>query len=126
MRVEHVLMRGVRIDARRHHHAEFAATRQHLAKRVAIAQELAAVMQRHLGGIKSHASAGAQAHCIGMDPFEIVEPEAGIVAARIVLDERQLHPSHRPVEPAFGLAWLAESCAGRRRAHPSVSSIRAD
>ena len=115
MSVVDVLMRGVGIHARGHNHAEFAAARQHFAKRVAIAEELAAVMQRHLGRIKGHASAGAQAHGIGMDPLEIVEPEAGIVAARVVLDESQLHPPHGPVEPAFVRVLLAESRAGRRQ-----------
>ena len=115
MSVEDVLMRGVGIHARGHNHAEFAAAREHFAKGVAIAEELAAVMQRHFGGIKGHASAGAQAHGIGVDPLEIVEPEAGIVAARIVLDESQLHPSHGPVEPALVRVLLAESRAGRRK-----------
>ena len=115
MSVVHVLMRGVGIDARGHHHAEFAAAREHLAEGVAIAEKLAAVMQRHFGGIKGHASAGAQAHGIGVDALEIVEPEAGIVAARIVLDESQLHPPHGPVEPAFVRVLLAESRAGRRQ-----------
>jgi hypothetical protein len=114
MSVEDVLVRGVGIHARGHHHAQLAAARQHLAKSVAIAEEFAAVMQRHFRGIKGHASAGAQAHGIGVNPFEIVEPEAGIIAARVVLDESQLHPPHGPVEPAFVRALPAESCAGGR------------
>jgi hypothetical protein len=35
-----------------------------------------------------------------MEPAKVVEPELGVEAAGIVFDEGELHPSHRPIEPA--------------------------
>ena len=125
MSVVNVLVYGMRIHARDHIHAQLAAARQHFAERVAIAKELAAVMQRYLGGIKRHASAGAKACRVGVNSLEIVEPEGRVVASRVVLDEGQLRPSHGPVEPACCRLLLRESRAGRRHRtgleHPLAS-----
>ena len=83
-------------------------------------------MQRDFGGIKSHTAAGTEANRVGMNALVIVEPEGGLVAARIVLHESQLRPSHRTVVPFFGRTLLSESHAGRRQhtgLHDQLTSI---
>ena len=87
----------------------------HFAKGVAVAEELAAVVQRNLGRIEGHAAARAEANRIGVNAFVIVEPERRFVVARIVLDEGQLCPSHRTVVPALRGALLSERGTGRRQ-----------
>ena len=99
---------GVGIHARDNVHAELAATRQHLPERIAVAQELTAVMQRDLRRIERHASPRAKAGRVGVNPFEVVEPEGRLVASRVVFDEGQLGPPHRPVEPVRRRARLGE------------------
>ena len=69
MCVEDILVRGVRIHARDDVHAEFAAAGHHFAKRVAVAEELAAVVQRNLSRIEGHASARAEADRVGVNPL---------------------------------------------------------
>ena len=58
------------------------------------------MVQRNLGWVIRDDAAGTEAGRIGADAREVVEPEARIEASRIVLDERELGPSHRTVEPA--------------------------
>ena len=55
---------------------------------------------RHLGRIVRDDSASAERGSIGVEAAEVVEPELQVESARVVLDERQLHPAHRPIEPA--------------------------
>ena len=58
------------------------------------------MMQRDLRWIICDDAARAQRRRIGVQAPEVVEPERRIEAARIVLDQRQLYPAHRPIEPA--------------------------
>ena len=81
---------------------------RNLAKGIHISQPLAAVVQGNLRGVKGDAPAGIQNCGIGMDPLEIVQPELHGVIARIVFDEAQLGPSHRPVVPG-GRPWTGRS-----------------
>ena len=64
------------------------------------AQPGAAMVQRHLGRVVGDDAAGAERGGVGVQPPEVVEPELRVEPAGIVLDQRQLHPAHRPVEPA--------------------------
>ena len=57
------------------------------------------MVQRHFGRVVRDDAAGAQRRRVGVQPLEVVEPELRIEAARIVLDQGQLYPAHRPVEP---------------------------
>ena len=75
MRVVHVLVGGVRIGARDDDHAELAASGHQFAERIAVAEPLAAVVQRNLRGIVRDAAAGAQAGRVGMRALEVIEPE---------------------------------------------------
>ena len=121
MRLVDVLMRGMRVHTRQHVHAELPAAGEHLSKGIATPEELAAVVQRNPGGIERHAPAGAEARGVGMDALEVIEPEARIVTARVVLDESQLHPPHGPVAPAPGGLFAAERRPDRQGAglhHP--------
>ena len=73
------------------------------------------MVQRHLGRVVGDDAAGAERGGVGVQPPEVVEPELRVEAARIVLDQRQLHPAHRPVEPAgHQLAGRAASPAPAR------------
>jgi hypothetical protein len=103
MRIVHVLMRRVRIGARNHDHVQLPAAEHQFAERVTLAEPLAAIMQRNFRRVIGDASTRAEAGGIGMGALEIIKPEAGIVLARIVFDQRQLRPAHRPVEPRIGL-----------------------
>lgn len=97
--VKYVLMRGMRIGPRDDVHAQLAAAGQHFAERVRVAEVPASVMQRDFGRIESNASAGGETCRIRMHTLEVVEPERRIVMARIVFNERALHPAHRPAVP---------------------------
>ena len=93
MRVVDVLVGGVRIGARDHDHAELAAAGHQVAERIAVAQPLAAVVQRNLGRIVGDAAAGAQAGGVGVRALEIVEPEVEVVVARDRLRPASTAPS---------------------------------
>jgi hypothetical protein len=95
-----ILVRRVRIGTRHHHHSQFPAARREFPECVAIAQPLAAIMQRDGSGIVGHASAGAQTSGVGMGTLEIIQPESGIVLAGIVFDQGQLGPTHGAIKPA--------------------------
>src|SRR5262245_40234812 len=71
-----------------------------------------------------------------MDTLEVVEPEARIVAPGIVLDEGELRPPHRAVEPARIVERLrvsegsgsihcgrAEKLSARDRVHRPVPAL---
>ena len=51
------------------------------------------------GRVVRDAAAGAEADAVGARAPEVVEPEADVELRRIVLDERELRPAHRPVDP---------------------------
>jgi hypothetical protein len=70
------------------------------SKRIAVAHPGAAMMQRNFGGIVGDDAAGAEGGGVGVKPPEVVDPELGIEAAGIVLDQRELRPAHGPIEPA--------------------------
>ena len=100
MGVVDVLVRRVRIGAGEHHHAHLAAAGHEFAEGIARAEPLAAIVQRDLGGIVGDATPRAQTSGIGVRALEVVQPEARIVLAGVVLDQRQLRPPHGTVEPA--------------------------
>ncbi len=99
MRVVNVLMRGMRIGAGHHVHAQFPAALRHFAECVSISEIFAAIVKRNLRGIERHASARRETRGIGMDAAKVIEPELRVVMAGIVFDERQLHPAHGPPVP---------------------------
>src|SRR4029078_8078810 len=68
-------------------------------------------MQRNFGGVEGNAPARAKTSGVGMDTLEIVEPESRIVVSRIVLDEGQLCPAHRTVEPGVRGGFTREQGA---------------
>ena len=81
-------------------HLEGAAAGHESPERVAGSEPLTAVVERNLCRVVRHDAAGAQSRGVGMQPPEIIKPERRIELAGIVLHEGQLHPAHRPVEPA--------------------------
>src|SRR5262249_23472759 len=85
-----------------------AAARHQLSEAIAVAEVLAAIMKRNLGWIVGDAAAGGKTCRIGMRSTEIVEPERGIVLARIVFDQRQLGPAHGTVVPGRGRRRVSE------------------
>src|SRR5260221_7006485 len=101
-----VLADRVGIGARDDLHAERAAPCHERAERIGLSQPRAAVVQRHFGRVIRDDAARAQRGGVGVQAPEIVEPEPGIELPGVVLDQRQLHPAHRPVEPAVrGRGW---------------------
>ena len=94
-----VVVGRVRIGARDHDHAEFAAARDEFAEHIAVAEPRAAMVKRNRRRVIRHATAAAQAHRVGFRARKIIEPERQVELARIVLDERELRPAHRLVDP---------------------------
>src|ERR1017187_5570081 len=101
-----VLVCGMGIGARDHHHVQFAASGHQIAERVARAEPLAAIVQRNFRGIVRHRAAGAETGGVGMGAAKVVQPEVEVVGAGVVFHQRQLRPAHGAVEPLIG---------GRRR-----------
>ena len=99
MRALRVVVGGVRIGARDDDHAELAAAGDQIAKRIAVTEPLAAMMERDRGRIVGDAAARAEADGVGFRALEVIEPELRIELARIVLDERELRPAHRAIDP---------------------------
>ena len=131
VRLLHVVVRRVRIGARDDDHAELATAGHEIAERIAVAEPLAAMMERHRGRVVRDASAGAQAHGVGLRAAEVVEPERRVELPRIVLDERELRPAHRTVDPRgirrAAAARGSRECAGAIRGErsPSVTAAPA-
>ena len=99
VRRPHLVADGVGIGARDDVHPERAAAGDERAERIAVPQPRAAMVQRHFRRVVRDDAAGAQAGGVGAHAAEVVEPELRIEAAGIVLDERELDPAHRPIEP---------------------------
>src|SRR3954470_10806631 len=59
----------------------------------------AAVVHRDPCRIVGDGAAGAQAGRVAVRPPEEVQPECDVVLDRIVLDQGQLRPAHRAIEP---------------------------
>ena len=100
MRDAHLVAHRVRIRASDDAHAESAASDHERAEGIGLPEPRAAMVQRHLGRIVRDDAASAERGGIGVEAAEVVEPELRVEPAGVVLDERQLHPAHRPVEPA--------------------------
>jgi len=104
--VEHILVDGVRVGARDDHHSLRSTAGHEFAERVAGTEPAAAVVQRDVGWIIGHASAGAEASAIGAGAAEIVEPELRVITPGVILDQRQLRPAHRAIKPALAFSLL--------------------
>jgi hypothetical protein len=99
MRVVHVLVRRVRIGARDDNHVPLPASLEQVAERIGVSHPGAPVVQRDVRRVVRDDAASAQTRGVRVDAREVVEPELPIVPRRIGLDERQLSPPHRPIEP---------------------------
>ena len=66
------------------------------------------------GRVERYHAAGRQAGGIGMNPFEVVEPEADVHVGRVVFGQVQLGPSHGPVEPPGIVGHRLRGAAGLR------------
>ena len=127
MRLPDVLARRMRVGSRDHVHAERAAAGDQRAERILVAKRVAAMVQRNLCRVVGDDPAGTERGGIGMQAAEVVQPELWIEAAGIVLDQRQLHPAHRPIEPAArraGAGGLALIEGHRGSVHTRCESER--
>src|SRR5437764_308059 len=102
MRLANVVAHRVRIDPRQDVHPERAAARDERSERVRVAEPAAPVVQRDFRGIVRDDTAGAQCCSIGMETPEVIQPELRLEVPGIVLDERELDPPHRAIEPFVG------------------------
>ena len=93
--------------------SEFATARHQFAEAVAVAQILAAVVERNFGRIVGHATAGGKTGRVGMSPAEVIEPERGIVLARIVFDQRELRPAHGTGQTSLLRLWAKRRLRSR-------------
>src|SRR6185437_14149932 len=106
----HILMASVRVSPRNHIHSELPATGRELAEGIPVAEPFASVMHRYLSRIKSNDPTRAETCRIDMCLLKVVEPEGGIIVARIIFHKGHLGPAHGTVVPAgrssTGLAAL--------------------
>ena len=100
MRLPHIVAHGVRIGARDDAHVERAAAGDERAEGIRLTHPRAAMVERDRGRVVRDDAAGAERGGIGVEPPEVVEPELRVEPARVVLDQRELHPPHRAIEPA--------------------------
>src|SRR5258708_3880061 len=100
MSLIHILAGGMGVCSKNDRHIHPAAAFYHIIQRVGAAQPVAAMVKGDPGGIKSDYTAGAEQGPIGVDTFEIAEPEVRVKVFGIVLDESELRPAHT-VEPRF-------------------------
>ena len=114
VRVVDVLVSGVGVGAGDDVHAELAAAGRHLAEGIGVAEELAAVVERDLGGVEGYAAAGAEAGRVAVGALEIVEPELRVVIAGVVFDEGDLGPAHGAVIPLRFASLGGERGSGGR------------
>jgi hypothetical protein len=68
--------RPVRVHAREDGDPVRAGDLQELAEEVALAQELRAAVQRHVGGVVGHDAAGVDDDALGSRPFPMPAPPA--------------------------------------------------
>ena len=116
MRLPHVVAHRVRIGARDHVHTEGAAAGDERAEWIGLTEPCAAMMQWDRSRIVGDDPARAERCSIGVEAAEVVEPELRVEAAWVVLDERELYPAHRPIEPPTeGVARRHDCLRGQRR-----------
>src|SRR5207253_9118867 len=99
----------MRISACNHYHSKFARTGDEVAERVTLFQPLAAVMQGDAGRVVGNTATGAEADRIGLCSLEVFKPEAGIELAWVILNQGNLRPAHRFVNPG-GSKWSFSGC----------------
>ncbi len=97
-----VVVGRVRIGAHDDHESKFAAAGDEFAEHVATTEPAAAMVKGNLGGIIRHAAAAAEADRVRVGALKIIQPERQVELAGIVLNERELCPSHRLVNPGWG------------------------
>src|SRR6185369_11568290 len=85
------------------HHSQLPATRDQFAERIAIAEPFTSMMEGNFRWIKSDAAARAETDRIRMGAFEIIEPELDVELPRIILDQGELCPTHRLLNPRWRL-----------------------
>ncbi len=95
----HVVVGGVGIGAGDDDHAEPPTAGDELAQHVAVAQPRAAVVKGDPGRVVGDTATGAEAGGVGMRAAEVVQPERDVELRRLVFDQCQLRPAHRPVDP---------------------------
>lgn len=99
MRLGGIGVDGVRIDAGHDVHVEFSRLGHQRAERVGVADEFRDVVERDFARIVSDIAAGREADGVGLGALEHVDPEGGIVALRVVLNESELGPARGGLVP---------------------------
>ena len=111
----HLLAHRVRIGPRHHVHVERAASRHQRAEGIGPAQPGAAMVERHFRRVVGDNAAGAERRGVGVKAAEVIDPELRIETAGIVFDQRQLHPTHRSIEPTLQRAGGSFRTLDKRR-----------
>src|SRR5262249_11831997 len=87
MRGARVLIRRMRVGAGDHDETELATAGDQFAEHIPLPQPLAAMMERNRCWIIGDAAAGTQADSVGTGAFEVIQPEAGVELAGIILHQ---------------------------------------
>ena len=109
----HLIANGMWIRPRDDVHAQAATSRNQRPERIGTAQPGAAMVERHLRRVVGDNAAGAERRGVGVKAAEVVDPELRIETAGIVFDQRQLHPTHRTIEPTLEGAGCGVRDAGQ-------------
>ena len=109
-----VLVHRVGVGAGDHRHAHPAAAGHEVPKGIGVAQPAALVVEGDLCRVVAHVAAGREHRAVGVGAAEVVEPEVGVEAPRVVLHQRELGPAHRALERvACSLLFQCPSSGGQ-------------
>ena len=75
-------------------HAARTAASGQIAESIHVAKPLAAIVERHLGGIVRDGTTGVEGDRLDAAALEVGEPEVGVVVAGVVFGETDLRPAH--------------------------------
>jgi hypothetical protein len=111
----HLVADGMWIRPRQDVHAQVPTSRYQRSEGIGTAQPGAAMVKRHLRRVVSDNAAGAERGGVGVKAAEVIDPELRIETARIVFNQRQLHPTHRTIEPTLQSAGGGARTLDKRR-----------
>src|SRR6266704_6501908 len=95
----HIVVRCMRIRSSDYDHVQFSATGHQFTERVPIAEPGTAMMEWNFRRVVGDTTASTEADCIRPSAFEVIEPESKIKGPRIILDQRELRPTHWLIDP---------------------------
>ena len=117
MRCLQVVISGVRVCAYQHRHTLLARSGDEFAKKIAVTEPCATVVEGNLSGIVGDATSAAKADTLGSRALEVVEPEGKVEVSWVVFDQGELKPSRGPRCPGGdGVGIFLQGCEAPKTA----------